>query len=477
MRHILLLVPAVAAIAFAACSSGGGAASTAGTGGGSGGGAPGATPTFHKDVEPILQKSCQSCHAPGKIAPFSLMTYAEAKPMAGLMKLRTADRSMPPFGAQDTDECQPRVGWKHDLRLTEAEIATIEAWSAAGAPEGDPKDAPPPLNPGADGLPGAEITVKPVKPFVTSGSKDQFRCFVMDPGLTETRYLNGSHFVAGNPKVVHHALMYLDPNGDSAALADADGGYDCFGGPGIDAQLVGAWAPGGVPAEYPPNVGLPIPAGAKLVMQIHYHPAGTTADPDATSFQMRFTAGVPDWIANVVLIGNDDGPSAGGNGLLPGPNDTSGPEFRIPANATGHTETMRFTFPKFYNGGPLPELKLYSIGTHMHYVGTDMKIDVERAAPTAADPEKECLVQTPKWNFNWQRLYDYDAAIEALPTVNGGDALNLRCTYDNSKQNPFVAQALLQEKLPDPQDVHLGESTLDEMCLGVFVLLYKNPGL
>lgn len=475
MRYLAMLAPAVAAAVLAACSSGGETSSTAGTGA-AGGAAPGVTPTFHRDIEPILQKSCQSCHAPGKIAPFSLMTYAEAKPMAGLMTMRTADRSMPPFGAQDTEECQPRVGWKHDLRLTDAEIALIAGWTAAGAPEGDPKDAPPPVTSGDDGLPGAEITLKPQKPFVASGDNDQFRCFVLDPGLTETRFLNGSHFIAGNPKVVHHALMYLDEKGQSAALADADGGYDCFGGPGIDAQLVGAWAPGGVPAEYPPNAGLPIPAGAKLVMQIHYHPAGTTGDPDTTSFQMRFTASVPAYIANVVLIGNDKSQSANGEGLQPGPDDTNGPEFRIPANATGHTETMRFTFPKIYNGAPLPELKLYSVGTHMHYVGTDMKIDIERASPTASDPANECLIQTPAWDFNWQRLYDYDAAIEALPTINGGDELNLRCTYDNSKNNPFVVRALMEQKLPSPQDVYLGESTLDEMCLGVFVLMYKNPG-
>src|SRR5262245_17088547 len=90
---------------------------------------PAATgPTFHKDVEPILQKSCQNCHAPGKIAPFSLMTYGDAKAVASLVALRTGDRAMPPWSATDTDDCKPRFGWKDDKRLSAEEIATIQAW-------------------------------------------------------------------------------------------------------------------------------------------------------------------------------------------------------------------------------------------------------------------------------------------------------------------------------------------------------------
>jgi hypothetical protein len=475
-----LALSGTALVLVAACGSGAGSPSTStdssSHAGGAGGTDVGVAPTFHKDVEPILQQKCQSCHAPGKIAPFSLMTYADAAPVAGLVAARTEDRSMPPFAARDTAECKPRVGWQHDLRLSDAEIATLDAWAKTGAAEGDPADAPPPVAVAEDGLPGVEIAVKPDVPFVASGDKDQFRCFVMDPGLTEDRFLNGSHFVAGNPAVVHHALMYLDTKGASASLAGPDGAYDCFGGPGFSgAALIGAWAPGGVPAEYPSNAGLPIPKGSRLVMQIHYHPAGASAAPDATTFQMRFTKSAPEWLASVALIGNDTGPSSGGNGLQPGPNDQGGVEFRIPAGAKGHTESMRFTFPKVYQGAPLPELKLYSIGTHMHYVGTDMLIGVVRESPTAQDPAEECLIQTPRWDFNWQRLYSYDAPIESLPTLRGGDRLDLRCTYDNSGDNPFVVKALLEQKLPAPVDVHLGETTLDEMCLGAFVVLYKSP--
>jgi len=461
------------AVPFVGCSSdpglsGGNGGSGSGTTGSTASG-PSAGPTYHKDVEAILQRSCQSCHTAGKIAPFALSSYDDAKTVAALLVARTQDRTMPPWGAFETDTCKPRHGWKDDKRLSDAEIKTIEDWNKAGAPEGDPADAPAKPTDTVDGLPGVEITVTPQKPFVASGEKDQFRCFVLDPKLDKKRYLNGSHFIAGNPKVVHHALMFLDKAGEGAAKADADGGYDCFGGPELSqASLIAAWAPGGVPNEYAPNIGLPVEAGSKMVMQIHYHPAGATGAPDATKFQMRFTEGAPDYEAAIALIGNDSHAEANGDGLQPGPNDTGAPAFFVPAGAKGHTETMKYTVPK-----GLPDLKVYGVASHMHYVGTDMSIQLARPAPTADDPASECLLETPRWDFNWQRSYAYDAEIDALPTVRGGDQLTFKCTYDNTMGNPFVKRALLEQKLTAPQDVTLGETTLDEMCLGVLNVIYR----
>src|SRR5262249_50189339 len=153
-------------------------------------------------------------------------------------------------------------------------------------PEGDPADAPPPIDIKGHDLPGMSLEVHPKTPFVASGDKDEFRCFVMDPGFASNVYLNGCNFIAGDPKVVHHALLFVDPKGQSEALADADGGYDCFGGAGVaGSTLIAAWAPGGVPFELPSNIGTMLPAGSKLVMQIHYHPAGTTGKPDSTRVQ------------------------------------------------------------------------------------------------------------------------------------------------------------------------------------------------
>jgi hypothetical protein len=114
-----------------------------------------------------------------------------------------------------------------------------------------------------------------------------------------------------------------------------------------------------------------------------------------------------------------------------------------------------------------PELRIWAVGTHMHYVGTDMRIGITRGAP-GTEPAEECLLQTPDWDFIWQRGYLYDVPIDQAPTARPGDVIDLRCSYDNSLNNSFVVEALEEQGLTQPTDVLLGEATLDEMCLGVF---------
>ena len=422
-------------------------------------------PTYHADIEPLLARHCQSCHSPGNIGPFSLVNYEQAKALAPAIVAATQSGSMPPFGAKDTDECQPRFGWKDDLRLSQAEIDRIAAWNAAGAPEGDPASAPAPFVPPEPGLPGAAMELTPKTPFVTSGDNDQFRCFVMDPALTGTKFIDGMHIVPGNPAVVHHALTFRAQRDDILPKVDADGGFECFGSPSGD--LLHAWAPGAVPFVLDPGIGAELGPNHVFVTQIHYHPAGKVADPDATKLQVRFTEAEPKWAFQIGLIGNSDNAS---DGLMPGPNDNGGAEFRIPAGVKDHTETSFFVVP------PLPgtdHAKLYMVGSHMHYVGTDMHIKVDRKATFNDDPESECLVQTPDWSFAWQRTYVYDTPIDALPQAHAGDVFTLRCTYDNTLENPDLKRALSEQGLMHPTEVRLGESTLDEMCL--FVLGYLLP--
>lgn len=439
---------------------------------------PGVGPTFHKDVEPILQVSCQGCHGPGGIAPFELLDYEDARGLSSMIAIETEAKTMPPWGAQETEECQPRHAWKNDIRLTEEQIALLKAWDEAGAPEGDPADAPPAYEPPPNGLPGVEQVVEPLNPYVTSGDSDEFRCFVLDPKLTSVAYLNGVHVLPGNAKVVHHAVLVADPTGASAAMAEADGSFDCFGGVGMipGGQLLHVWTPGGVPFELPSNVAMPLAPGSLMVMQIHYHPAGTTADPDTTKVELRYSDSKPEYyVAASTPIGNFTTSLEGGNGLLPGPSDgAAGPEFKVPAGAADHLETMRFTVPQTTaEGDPLPKIWVYGAAAHMHYVGTNLKVEVEHAA---ADPlGDECLLHEPAWDFDWQRTYLYDADIESLPTLSPGDVVKLTCRYNNTVDNPGVARALADAQLSAPKDVFLGEQTLDEMCLTLLPLLVKAP--
>ena len=478
-RPHVVLAP-LAACLVAACF-GGSSPSTGDDGSGSSGadGGTSVTPagavTYYKDVLPIVQAHCQKCHVDGGIAPFALTTYDDAKNVVGLLVDATQKRTMPPWGAADTTECAPPKPWKDDMRLADAQIATLKAWQDGGALAGDPKDGPAPRAPDATDLTNATFSMT-TTPYTLTQPTDEFRCFVIDPKLAQATYFNGAFFIPGNKSVVHHVLLFSDPQRASEKLADATGQYDCFGGartPG--GGLLAAWAPGGVPMELPANVGTPLAASSLLVMQIHYHPhSAVRNDPDQTKVQLRFTAAAPDYIAVTSLIGNFNGPlGTGGDGLQPGPNDNGAPKFLIPANVSGHTETMRFTMPASQKGVPTPQVFLYSVGAHMHLVGVDEKLSVHYATPPQGAPADQCLLQVPQWNFNWQRAYVYDTPIESLPVLHPGDQLTVRCGYDNTMKNPALADALSQQSLTAPRDVKLGETTLDEMCLGAFTFLAK----
>ena len=111
----------------------------------------------------------------------------------------------------------------------------------------------------------------------------------------------------------------------------------------------------------------------------------------------------------------------------------------------------------------------------MHYLGQDMKTTIIQANPAPGEPAEECLIQTPQWDFTWQRYYTYDAPLEELPEVRSGDVISLRCTYDNTLSNPFLKRALVEQHLSAPVDVRLGEATLDEMCVAALPLVHLNP--
>jgi hypothetical protein len=439
--------------------------------------------TFHKDVEPILQKHCDMCHVANGIAPMPLVTYQDSAPYAALMAAQTSTRAMPPWGAVSTPDCQPPLSWKDNPSLTDGQIAILAAWSAAGAPEGNPADAPPALTPQPIALAGVNADLAPPAPWtLSSSSADEFRCFVLDPQLAQTTYLNGSFVVPGDPEIVHHALVFSDPGGASRALVTdaATQSYECFGGPNISqTTLLAAWAPGGLPTDYPSNVGAQLAAGTLLVMQVHYHPHVTVPGlpSDQTHFQMRLVSTAPQYFAYTILPGNYQKPvDSSGNGLLPGPDDpASGPAFVIPAGVSGHTETMQFTVPSTYKNQPVPPLPIFAIAGHEHYVGSAVQVSVHHAKPPAGTAADQCLLAIPHWDFDWQRGYQYDAPIDELPVVGPGDVFTIRCTYDNSLDNPKLAASLGEQGLSEPQTVQLGETTLDEMCLGPMVLL--APGL
>ena len=350
---------------------------------------------------------------------------------------------------------------------------TGEAWVAAGAPEGDPKDAPPPRVPPPTDLPGATLDLAPMAPYTTGGKSDQFRCFVLDdPRFELGAFVNGIHVIPGNPLVVHHAVVMTDPNGEMAKLAGPDGSFECTS-PGMQREgqvALEVWTPGYLPIELPSNMAMPVLPGSKLIMQIHYSPGGRVAETDWTHVELRLTTTKPEYLLFTTAIGNFPGPLPGGDGLLAGPDDaTPTPEFRIPRETTGHVERMQLTIPA--PATPRPALSIYGVMAHAHLAGVDVKIDLEKASAPGQDI---CLLQD-RWDFHWQRMYAYDAPVADLPTIETGDKLKLRCTYDNTMQNPRLRDSLLAVGQTTTTDIHLGESTLDEMCLVLPQVVIRYP--
>lgn len=435
-------------------------------------------PTFHKDVKPVLEAHCQKCHTAGGLAPFALVTYEDAKVRSPAMVSETAAKRMPPWGAQDTAECKPRLPWAHDERLSEAEIKLLADWDAAGTPEGNPQDSPPSRAVAALDLEGVTDTLAPKNAFTASGDRDQFRCFVLDNPYPDGVYVTGVHVVPGNKKVVHHAVVFTDPNGIAAAKAGPDGSFDCSSAAmandgdgqtsGQQSVTLDVWTPGITPVDLPPSIAIPLLPKSKLIMQIHYSPGGATAEPDITKVQLRTTAKKPAYLLFTTAVGNAPLQLPSGDGLLPMPDDPGGkPLFEIPKNVHDHVEKMQFTMPPKQAGAEDQKIWVYGVMAHQHLAGIDVKIDLERGG------DAQCLLQD-KWDFHWQRMYTYAAEVEKLPTLEPGDKIKLRCTYDNAFTNRRLATELKARNLT-PTDIHLGEQTLDEMCLVIPQLLVKNP--
>ena len=402
-------------------------------------------------------------HREGGIAPFALDDYATASAAGEMMMAAIDSGSMPPWYAIETDECDPMRPFKGDLRLDDADVDTLRAWVDQGAPEGDADSAAalPEAEPLFIADPDAELTFS--EAHTISGTSDEFICFVLDPEIETVKWVTEIQLVPGNPLIDHHALIFQDVYGQ---LADGDQAFDCFNTPSVDGFLMDTWTPGAVPMSTPEGAAMPLYPGSRLVVQMHYHPSPAGPESDQSKVQLVWTDEEPEWAAAQALVGNYDDQDSDGTGLQPGPNDRGDTsEFFIPAGVEGHTETILYT-----QDFPL-DLPVFSVGTHMHYVGTDMKIDF---VPGEGD-ETDCMIQTP-WDFNWQRTYAFDVPIDELPVIGYGDSLLMRCTYDNSVNNDAVMRALAERGITEPQDVTLGEETLDEMCLGLFGILVP-PGL
>jgi hypothetical protein len=165
-------------------------------------------------------------------------------------------------------------------------------------------------------------------------------------------------------------------------------------------------------------------------------------------------------------LGNSSVQNADGTGLQPGPGDHgASPEFVIPANTATHSETQVFTISEGTTTVPL-----LGIAGHALLAGTSVRISVERNQ-AGHGASSECLLDTPRYDMNWQRMYVIDSAIDTLPTLSEGDRVRIECSYDNTLSNDRLASALEAQHRNATVDMYLGDQALDEMCVGAFLVL------
>ncbi len=377
------------------------------------------TPTFNKDVAPILWRQCADCHHPGHVGPFPLLTYKDAAKRATFIRDITANRRMPPWKAEAG--FGTHAGARH---LSDAELKTLADWADGGAPEGDLKDLPrTPTFPEGWQLGEPDLVLKMPEPYtVPADGPDVYRCFVIPIPIDGDRTVSAVEFRPGNRRVVHHAAFYLDDKGLARRRDREDGqpGYTSIGAPGFPPSgSLGGWGLANLPKYLPEATGMPVKKGSELVMQVHYQPIGKP-ETDQSTIAIYFTKEPAKRFVTGIWIRKD--------------------ALEIAPGATRYYSLAQ--------SPPLPtDVTAISVSPHMHNLGREVKV-------TAVLPAGEILplVRITDWDFDWQEVYYFEKPLK-LPK---GTVVKLEAWFDNTPDNP---------KNPNnpPKLVRLGNNLSDEM--------------
>lgn len=383
-------------------------------------------PTYTRDVAPILFANCVSCHRPGEVAPFPLLTYTDAQKRGVKIVEQTQARHMPPWLPEGGDF--PILGGRH---LTDTQIATIEQWVKAGMPEGNAADRPatPSFPDGWQlGRPGLVLT--PEKAYTLQPSPDDvYRNLIVKTTLASDAYVRAVEFRT-NGAPIHHAVIRVDGNRLSRRRDGADG-QPGFDGMSVDSvqdpegHFIG-WAPGRGPIVAPDGMPWRLPKGADLVVELHVVPSRKAAEIKPT-IALFFADAPPVRTPLTVKMGSR---------LID-----------IPAGERAHVVTDTYELPA--------PAELMSVYPHAHYLARDMRVTVEMP-----DGSSKTLLHIPEWSFHWQQDYRY---VTPIPLPRGAKIV-MRYTYDNSDANE-------DNPRHPPVRVRLGPKSTDEMAeLGLQLL-------
>ncbi|HYL61078.1 MAG TPA: thiol-disulfide isomerase [Candidatus Methylomirabilis sp.] len=398
-------------------------------------------PTFYRDVLPVLQERCEVCHRTGGIAPTRFITYAATRPFAEAIKLVTENRTMPPWFAD------PKIGrFSNDPSLTAEQIATLAAWTDAGAPAGDAKDAPPGRQWAESWtIPEPDLVLKMPSAVALPASGDvEYTYEIVPTGFKEDRWVKAVEVLPSLRANVHHAVVYVRPP-DSKWLRHAPIGMpftastltnaeDRKGAHWTDSDVLLVYAPGSSPDDFSDSKGWRdmakfIPAGSDLVFQMHYTTNGH-AGRDRTSVGLIFAKHKPAQRVLTLQLTND--------------------HFVIPPGAPDYRVEARGTLPN--------DATLLSFFPHMHVRGKRFEYNVihhDANSGENQEPEIEPLLRV-NYHFHWQMSY----RLAEPRLLKAGTELQAVAWYDNSRDNPHN---------PDSEAaVRWGEQTYDEMMVGFF---------
>lgn len=373
-----------------------------------------ATPTFTKDVAPILYKNCASCHRPNDIAPMSLLTYENARPWAKAIREQVATRQMPPWHAT-----QPHGTFLNDRRLSDADRDTLIRWVDGGAPKGDPKDLPP-VPKFAEGweIGTPDVVLSMAKDFdVPTSGTVAYQYFEVPTNFTEDKWVQAIEVRPGTRSVVHHVLVFCRESGAKPRPMGYVSVVPKMGRHGQTAALVGTTAPGTNAMIFQPGTALLVKAGAVLLFQIHYTTNGQ-AEKDRSSVGMTFAKQPPQLEIRTSAFIN--------------------PMFVIPAGANNHEVDSAIEFEQ--------DAHIWGLVPHTHLRGKSWEYRV-----IYPDGRSEVVLSVPKYDFNWQTYYLFAKPL-AVPK---GTRLEATAHYDNSTANAYN---------PDPtMAVRWGDQTWEEM--------------
>jgi mono/diheme cytochrome c family protein len=426
-------------------------------------GTPASQITFNKDVAPIFFKHCAECHRPGEGAPFSALTYKDARPWAKSIREKVARKTMPPWHAD------PHYGeWANDRRLTQAEIDTIIGWVDGGAKEGSTNDLPPKpkfTSGWTIGQPDVIISMPETYTLEANGP-DEYQYFEVDPGFKEDVYVQSAEARPDNRKIVHHIIAFIRPpdkNGkprpnlskeemeklrakmekespryrerflvrtkmdapvvDDGCAAPNGGRFERGeGGQSMeDGQLLAGFAPGMNQPAWEPGTVKRVPAGSKIVFQMHYSKVAGSVQRDRSSIGLILAKTRPEKLVRTFGVSNN--------------------MFLIPPGAANHWVTACWITKE--------DIHVINLMPHLHLRGK--AVEYKAFYP---DGKTEVLLNVPEYDFSWQTVY-YFKLPKAIPK---GAKIMVTGYFDNSTKNKYN---------PDPaKAVRYGEPTYDEMMIG-----------